>query len=350
MFFPKYFGSVCTFDVSFLPSLSGATLQLRMPYLYISSEDGDTLKIYDVTDPVSPILKSTTSIGSGRDPYRILLSSNGQKLYIPCQGTNELVIYDVSNVASPSELGAVVIGAAPPGGRCPFDIALSPDGNYIAAAGSAAEGQAATTTQGTKIDVSNPAAPSVVDTWSFNGIHSYGCTNVQAYGDYFFFTIGLAPTVGKLVSVDIATFSTVDDVQWTATTAIGGFAIKDTGTHAYVAYNAGTALGVVDITDPTNMSIVGDQSSIWGANSNQPFQSLAYRASNERVYWGHFSGSDLRVVSLNVSDPANPTVAGYISSGNEGVNSVVVGDDDCLTLAFATWSAASIYLIGDPST
>jgi hypothetical protein len=344
--FPLTGGASCAFDTSF--TITGAdnpSIAIQQPYLYLTLGGADSLKIYNIVDPANPSLLSTTSLPASCGAYAIRIYY--PYLYICYRTSNTVAIWDVTDPAAPTLTGSIVIGGAPPGGRAPWGVAKN--GNYVAVAGASAIGQASTTIQGTKLDVTNPASPSIVDTWSYDGSSLYSAGWVETYGSHFYFTINITGA-HRLVSVDVANFNTIDNVALSAPTGGGAarLCIGKSGTRAYVNSSAAGILDTVDISDPTNITLLNSLTAAASTASNTPLNPIAFREGTSTVYFGNFSGSSsVRVINATTDTPTNSTT---ISSGSDGQTDIVVVDDACLSLAFSVIGGSKVFLIGTPST
>ncbi len=109
------------------------------------------------------------------------------------------------------------------------------------------------------------------------------------------------------------------------------------GNFAYVTALAGDRLTILDISDPANPTIAGSvqDAALNGADG------LA--KSGDIIYVAGSGGSSLnfgQVAAVDVSDPANPTVVGSIGPGVDpyrGINSVAMHGADFVVVAGRDW-------------
>jgi hypothetical protein len=143
---------------------SGWAIAADANYVYIANYGGavagNKLRIYDVTAPASPALKSEIAIGTGFSDIVVI----GTVAYLCTDGLNGggnwLRLYDVSDPASPALGGSVSLGSAT--FRC-----MATDGRYAYVG----VGDGSTTSKLVIYDVANPtAAPVVKGSLAINGI------------------------------------------------------------------------------------------------------------------------------------------------------------------------------------
>lgn len=118
-------------------------------FLYVTTHFGDRLEIIDISNPLLPVHRSTSSDALLARPYGI--AADGSHVYISAENGN-LEIWDVTNPSVPIRTGSVSIGGKAGG------MALS--GSYLFAA--------TDNNQGIKIvNVSNPSLPAVAQTYKY---------------------------------------------------------------------------------------------------------------------------------------------------------------------------------------
>lgn len=242
-------------------------------YAYVAA-GGSGLHVVDVSDPVAPVetgLYDTPGVAQGvavhsygasrrteqQAPLRDSMAGGPGDLYAyVADGDAGLRVVDVSDPAAPAEVGSYdtpgkawdVVVASGPGGTLAYVVDLDFSG----------------VNNGLRIiDVSDPAAPTQVGSYSAGG----GC--------------------------------------WTWGVAV-------VGNYAYIA-NFGCGLRIVDVSDPTAPAEAG----VWyGADPT------SVTVAGKYAYVGAVSGYGLRV--LNVSDPVAPTEVGFYSALGEAGDVVVV--------------------------
>ena len=251
----------------------------------------EKLHIYDgtllVDSPVSPSLSgsyTTTSLGA-RSVY-----VSGKYAYI--LSTNGLAIIDVNNKSNPSTVGfAMVNGVGDVGDR-----AVMVAGKYAYAISNASSSL-------NVIDVSNPAAPtlvgSVVSTTALASAKSIAVSGHYAYV--------VANGNNGLAVVDISNpaIPTVVGFIKDNTQLLTPVSVYVNGKYAYVASKDGNSITILDISVATNPTVVGfkaDNTYLNGSYSVYVSGRYAYVVSN-------FSNS---FATVDVGDPTNPTIVGSL--------------------------------------
>lgn len=264
-------------------------------YAYVVNRFGDTLQIYDVTDPAD-ISAVIGSVATGSQPWNV--SVQGKYAYVVSAGSDTLQVYDVSNPASPTQTGSVAIDPA-----SHQDVYVR--GRYAYVVG--AEGGASNLLQ--IFDVSNPAVPVAMDTQATSGTDPYG---VFVQGKYaYVVTYGsdlleiydisnpalISALVGSVATgdgpaslyvqgqnayvgtlnccsatlqvFDVSTPSAPAAGDSTLTTSYGNRDVYVQGRYAYVAGEAGSVIDVFDVSSSASLTLVGSIST--GTNPNTVF-------------------------------------------------------------------------------
>ena len=229
------------------------------------------LVILDPMDPYSPIF-SSTNIGFFKDIY-----VQGNYAYIT--NSNELQIWDVSNLEDPYWLGSTVL----PG----YPEKLEVFGQYAYVAGGFA---------GLRIiDVSNPTQPFQVGFYE-----TFGATvSMVRDGDYAY----MAELDDGMLVLDLTTLSDPTLVGQYDTPG-NTSDLKVVGTHAYVA-DGDSGLRIADISDPLNPVEVGFIDTphyAWRVAVSGNYAYVVDEVLNQPDW--------IRVV--DISDPVNPTEVGSI--------------------------------------
>ncbi len=230
--------------------------------------------VVDVSDPTNPV-----GIGSLDLPIFPLVEDiavSGTHVYLAVRGVSGLQVIDVSNPAAPSLLSPVALPAG--GGRA---IDISGTKAYVA---------------GIDIiqvfDLSNPAVPAFLGSVALPahsglrmGVAVSGTTAYVAHGDLGLQVIDVSfPAVPALLG-SVGTPGVASDVAVS-------------GTYAFVA--AGT-FQVIDVSIPTAPVIVGSMNPISPAMTSVTLSgTVAYVGANEGVY------------VIDVLNPANPIQVGSV--------------------------------------
>ena len=313
-------------------------------YLYIVSSSGDTITIYDVTYPTSPVLKSTTSVGAGKGPTRCEVIGN--YLYTIYKTTDTFAIWDVTDKVNPALAGSCAITSLTSGNTGFLTVSGNTAfvGNTIAGNGSPAYSVR-------KIDVTTKTAP--VETggawWVSGGANSSTCNGLLYTGSRLFCSgFRYASAVDgqtAIFEINPSTMATISSTTFGALQGgvhCGELAINTAGT--YVFTEADGNLYSMNVT--TNA--VSTLSAIW-ASSSGVASPMAYRSSDAMLFVGKYNGGNLAVYKFDASNPTSVSSSGTISSNTEGVSDIAIVDDECLTLVFVTWTGgASVYLKGNP--
>ncbi|MFH1170763.1 MAG: tail fiber domain-containing protein [Candidatus Vogelbacteria bacterium] len=132
-------------------------------YAYVTYQINDDLEIYDVSNPTSPVIVGTLSLGTD-DPTDIVVS--GRYAYVISNGANDLKIIDVSNPVAPTLTKSFGIG------QQPSDLTIA--GRYAYVVDSDSDDLKV-------IDVASSTAPSLVGTLSLGAGVPTGITIAGRY-------------------------------------------------------------------------------------------------------------------------------------------------------------------------
>lgn len=342
MFFPKYFGNLCTFDETLAVSGAGTFYFDYMdPFLYVTDQgtsNNSVFKIYDMSDPAGPVLKSTTSLPNGSGavhPRAHQLSGYGRVCLIPYRTSKVLAIWDVNDTTSPTLLGSLSVPFAP---------------NTAAAIGTKAcvgyNENFLQTRSADRIDISNPASPSIDANWSSSRL----VLEIRTSSDHFFLcgqnNSGGAAHLTAIRASDFAVRDTATDGVVSGTGA-GALKLNAAATLAFSINCSGAIIDSWDIADPTNITLTQGANILGGTPSTA---CIAVAESLSRAYVGRGGGSNLEIDIINISNPASMTLAGDIDTSSETVTDIQIMDDGCAGLAWAQGTGAAIHLLGTPPT
>lgn len=339
MFFPMLFGGrLCSFSDSLAVSGNGVfTFDYAYPYLYVTDEGASgnsILKIYDVTG--TPTLLSTTSLpnaSGAREPLIV-----GDLLYVPYRTSRHLAIWNVADRTAPVLSGSVSLPNSSPGG--PFAVAVIGSVACVAYAGSFTM---ATTAE--KVDVSNPASPSVIANWGPSPPTISTATDVISAGGNFVITGTFTggSSVPYLAVVDPTTFATEDWLSFSVSGAVGGKLASD-GSYAYSYAGNTTHLFTFDISNPLVISQAHDLNLSGTTGAGAQPSPLCLVDDTDRLYLGRYNGSGLLIAILNISTRSTPSLAGTISTNSETVTDLAV-IDGCAGFAWGQGTGATIHLL-----
>lgn len=348
MFFPKYFGNFCAFEETLVVSGAGPfTFCFGDPYLYVTdagtSGDG-VLLIYDFSNPAGPVLKSSTSTPSGSGPRKPYFDAATGLLYIPYRESNTVAIWNVDNASSPSLVGSVATT------NSPWGVAVI--GNVAAVVQCFNAGGGFPSMTAEKINVSNPASPTIVD--SVNGfnpaLNSSGTDVIVSSGNFILHGQVTGGSSTPYVSaVDPSSFNLLDSLALGAAGGSPTFVVNDETDGDYVyTYNGNEDnLYTVSISDPSNIVQASVVSSIAGSGSGaqHPIVSIA---DIDRLYVGRAGGGGLGIYILDISARSTPVEIGFLSSSGETVTSMRALDNSCAGFAWGQGTGAAIHLLGTP--
>jgi hypothetical protein len=241
--------------------------------------NGFHLEIMDISNPSYPVgLGRVMLPGTVKD-----VEINGNYAYVACgtafldpvSGLSGLSIIDISNPASPSEVGFYEWDNEA------FGVAVS--GNYAYLSTGYVQ----------IIDISNPADPTWVG--CFSGIRA---TDMVISGNYAY----AIHHSGGLRILNISNPTSPTEIE---SYDINGSGVAINGNYAYVPHSVGysaSALSIIDISDPFRLTKTGT-CSLGGTGER-----LGVAVSGNYAYVA--DGTDgLRII--DISDPANPTEVGF---------------------------------------
>lgn len=304
---PAEIGRVLLPDIAYGVSVSG-------DYAYIA-DGASSLQVVNVSNPVEPVLVhgafSPSSWYSRSDARDVLIAGNCA--YVADKSTGLLVL-DIGDPAAPRLLGREssrsfdaqcmdvsgnyaylptwealqiidirdpayphIVGAYPTGSFGIRDISVS--GNYAYVTG---------WSDLQVIDISNPAAPTLVNK---DGLSGYGTYGVSASGHYAYVTDGSGLEIVDISDPEHLALAGKCD-------AVSGEDVTVSGSYAYVT-DYWNGLKVVDITNPANVTIVGEYCTCTAGQARDMTVSGNY---------AYVTGQGLQV--FDISDPAQPVLVG----------------------------------------
>ena len=296
-------------DVDYYPEvgyLDTASLSLRSVvvngnYAYVSNWNGTRVDIIDISDPSIPTVVGGYDTGS----YPFDLEVSDQYLYI-ADRDNGLIIVDVSDPGQVVEVGS----QNTPGEA--YDVEISSTHAYIA-----------DRTFGVRIiDISNPAVPQET------GAYAATVKDVQSVA-YIENNILLADVQQGLKIIDASNPSAP---SLKSSYDLLGYA-KDVSIKDNVAFIAGSARGIVsvDISDISNLSEIGFYSSAEGV-----YEAIEVKGNYAYAVDNHCCPSQENLEVINITNPANLTRLGdAISVGGSGATQEIVALEERLYLAKA---------------
>lgn len=341
MFFHVNFGSGCSYDSTLSVSGNGSFFfDSFLGYLYVTDQGASSnsiFKIYDMSNPNGPVLRSTTSLPNGSGavhPKGFVLSGYGLVCLIPYRVSKKVAIWDVNDPTTPSLLGSV-------------DVDFKP--NSVAALGTYAcvgyNENFLQTKSASLIDISDPTSPTITADWSASKL----VERVRASDSYFFLAgednSGGANRLTIRHPTTFASVGTVSGGSSFAGTGAGQLALNAAYTYAFTAHSGGDGLQSWDISNPASPSYV--------SNCAVSFDSgacIAIKNDTNRAYYGRGGGGGGGgpVEIIDISDPSSMSITGTISTSSETVTDICIIDDGCAGLAWAQGTGAAIHLVGTP--
>lgn len=350
-------GKACGYDVTVLsPMGSGAHFEIVGNYLYVAISATDLLKIYDITNPASPSLLSSTSLGVSKGPNEICV--RGNYAFMTFYTSSQLAIWDISNPSSPSQTSLTALtgyGAA----NNPGFLAVSSDGNtaYVGyyAAASPGSGHKAIG----KYDTTNKAAPSAGSKWIDSGANAVtvgGLCLVEAFSTTLLFASAFRYSSGSngnlyFYAITTSTMATAGSCQ-VGTYFGGSIACGELdGTpdgYFYVSSPAENKIFPINATTPASPSCGTGVSVSTGAGGT--VYPCAYRKTTQIWYVGATNGTVVKgVYPVNVATRMSPSIGALISCNSDTVNDIKIAEGECATLGYCTNTGLQqLYLKGNP--
>jgi hypothetical protein len=257
---PASMAVVSTTSITGYINYGQSGIRVQGHYVYLESSTGtastNLLQIYDVSNPSAPAL-----VGSVQLPlYSLGLWVSGNYAYAisfvdGCSVCNSyagiLSIVDVSNPASPTIIGSTNTGTA---GVHVANIKVV--GNYAYVSGQSTD-QNPPLSQVLVFDVSNPASPYLLS--SSRAGHSPQGLDVE--GNFWYQTIYDNDLTYGVPSLNIYNISNPSTFYQVGTAVLSGTChaqdVTVEGTTAYVACYTNSSVAVVDVSNPTSPSVRG---------------------------------------------------------------------------------------------
>ncbi|MCE9586470.1 hypothetical protein K8R04_04100 [Candidatus Uhrbacteria bacterium] len=198
-------------------------MHVQGQYAYTLNQNSDSMDIIDVSNPSSPVVVSTAVTGDG--PVSVVV--HGKYAYVVNQTANNFQVFDVSNPLSVSLVSTNPTISGPASGVV--------QGRYFYVVGFST---------GLEIfDLSNPSAPASVGTVATGA----GSLDVFVQGSYAYVVNN---NDDDLQIIDITDPSAPVSVS-TVETGSGPYGVHVQGRNAYVANNGGSTLAVIDVSNPS---------------------------------------------------------------------------------------------------
>ncbi len=274
-------------------------------YAYVANAGSGTMSVLDITTPASPSVVTTTAVGSF--PSSITIS--GKYAYVVNHLTNSLHIFDVSDPTSP-----VLIDVPSGFGNGPYNMVVS--GRYGYFPSYFADALTIVDLGGVETNGLKAASAELGSlTVSVDGFvgNSFRINNALSVGSGGIETSGPILASDHIVNLPSAkkTFSTVKTVS--GLTDAHSVAIQ--GKYAYVANDSGNSLSILDISDPTNATVVTSTTVNGGPYSVAVAGRYAFTANE--------TGNSVSVV--DISNPMAANVVATVAVGARPTDIVISG-------------------------
>ena len=249
-------------------------------YAYVINEGGNSMKIYNLSNPASPALVSTVTGLHSPD----CIAVSGQYAYMLNYATNNMIIYNVSTPASPVQAGTVATG------QSPAYIAIS--GNFAYVVNGVSNTLAI-------YNLSTPASPVLAGSVSTGTTPICVCVSVS--GKYAYVTNYGSNTLTIYNVINPASPSLVGSVNTgTNPTNVG---ISDN--YACVTNYGSNTLTIYNVSNPASPVQAGSVST---------GQSPDYLAVSG--YFAYVANSVSNTMTIyNLNNPVSPTLTGSLATG-----------------------------------
>jgi len=257
-------------------------------HAYVVNRSSNNMMVFDITNPASPSLSAT--IATGSDPISMAIS--GDHAYVVNYSSHNMMVFDITNPASPSLSATIATGLYP------YSVAVSGDHAFVV--NSNANSMMV-------FDISNPSTPSLSATIA-TGMSP---RSVAISGDHAY--------VVNLGSNNMMVFNISNPASpsLSATIAAGSnpISVAVSGDHAYVVNYGSDNLMVFNISNPASPSL-----SAAIATDVHPW---SVAISGGHAYLLN-SGSDNMMV-FDISNPASPSLSATIATGSNPYSVAVSG-------------------------
>ena len=257
-------------------------------YAYVIDYDGNSLEIFNVSDPDNPSSAGIITNGEGYAKLSGPLGLFVQNNHAYIVGHKYLEVVDVSNPAAPAHKGTVIRGDGVAKLHEPRKVFVVDDTAYVATNNDALE----------IVNISDPSNP-IHKSSIVNGVSGAKLDNpldVYVSGNYAYVA---ALDSNALEIIDISNPSTPfhcgSIVDGTGGAILSGpTKVHVAGNYAYVISLYGGSLEIVDVSNKTNPTHVGFLQDIWEPHS--------ITVSGNYAYIGRRQGIQV----VDISNPSNP--------------------------------------------
>jgi type II secretory pathway pseudopilin PulG len=255
-------------------------------YAYMANSDANTLQIFDVSNPASPV--SIGSVATGAAPHSVYVQ--GRYAYVVNRDGNTLQIFDVSNPATPINVGWT------------GDAMTSPYSIYVQGKFAYVVGYSLDHGRFGIIDVSNPTQPRGVIGSEIVFTAGINPRSIYVQGRYVYIVNSGANT---LQIIDVSNPALPVSVG-SMTTETVPYSVYVQGRYAYVVNYSANTLQIIDVSNPALPTSVGSVAT--GLNPYSVYVQGRY------AYVVNLSSSTLQI--FDVSNTALPTSVGSVATNN----------------------------------
>jgi hypothetical protein len=263
-------------------------------YAYLVNNNSNSMFIYNISDPASP--SQVGSVSTGSSPKGIAVSGN--YAYITNTVSHTLTIYDVNNPAMPVQTGSVSTGTLP------ASVAVMGNFAYVT-------NRVSNTL--TIYNISNPNSPyqvGYIDTES-----EPICIAVTGNYAYVINNVGNSMTV-----YNISNPSSPFQVG-SAGTGLYPYWVTISGNYAYIVNSSSNSLTIYDVSNPSSPFQVSS------ANTGSFPTSVAVSGNIACV--ANYQSDDITI--FDVSDPANPSMVNSVGTGSKPLCVAILNNNTYVT-------------------
>ena len=251
-------------------------------YAYVAALGSDSLVILDITIPTNVSIEGfLTGVANMDQPAGIVIS--GQYCFISATGSDSIVAFDIRDRTSPSVVDTLIDGTNLVGIK---KIAIN--GTYIYAT-------SPTNNRFTIVDVSDPTNMVVVSSIQDN-TNLLAMQSIQVYGDSAFV---VGDDLLSVVDIETPTNPTILGTLSDAVNLDGAVDLKIlNGRYALVVTSSGDSIVSVDISDLTSPTF--SDSVVDATNLNNPNELVL---AGDLAYVSNTTGGDIAII--DISDPSS---------------------------------------------
>ena len=271
-------------------------IRVSQHYAYVTGNSSNTLTVFDVSNPTSPVQLTQLTGGDLNQPEG--LDIVWPYLYLASFGNNSLLVYDISSPGKPNEIAKLTDSANLSNAE---DVHVFSNYAYIQdfGGGSSVPGI-------TIVDVSTPSSPVIVSSVTNGSI----ANNINLTIRYpYIYTSGGSCALG-IINISTPTAPVISTI--TAASFLSGCSVKAAGTdyygkYLYVAGYDNNAIYIVDVSTPPFPVFLGSVAT----GSFTPWTMHVY--GNKLIFTSLDTNS---VVQYSLANPASPKLLNSVTDSN----------------------------------